>query len=89
MLFSSVERNLVKMEECQGKRMYQVVRTRDITKCTTRSVFIAARNHDNCLVGKCNGATGKTVSTRFIGCGENKESMKLHAVISEGELQQN
>merc|ERR1711970_1224103 len=88
-MISSVERNLVKMEECQGKRMYQVVRTRDITKCTTRSVFIAARNHDNCLVGKCDGATGKTVSTRFIGCGENKESMKLHAVISEGELQQN
>merc|ERR1711970_1713561 len=88
-MISPVERNLVKMEECQGKRMYQVVRTRDITKCTTRSVFIAARNHDNCLVGKCDGATGKTVSTRFIGCGENKESMKLHAVISEGELQQN
>merc|ERR1711970_467420 len=88
-MISSIERNLVKMEECQGKRMYQVVRTRDITKCTTRSVFIAARNHDNCLVGKCDGATGKTVSTRFIGCGENKESMKLHAVISEGELQQN
>merc|ERR1719431_1352069 len=69
--------------------IFQVVRTRDITKCNVRSLFIAARHHENCLFGKCNGATGKTSSTRFLGCGENKEALKLHAVINEGELQQN
>merc|ERR1719430_133516 len=27
--------------------------------------------------------------TRYLGCGENRESFQLHAVINEGELQQN
>ena len=54
-LVSEVEKALMKPEMCEGKKIFQVMRTRDITKCTERSLFVATRGHENCSVGGCNG----------------------------------
>merc|ERR1719474_1808710 len=68
---------------------YQVMRTRDITKCTERSLFVATRGHENCLVGGCNGVNRKVGMTRFLGCGTDTSDFQMHAIINEGEHQQN
>merc|ERR1712155_136545 len=69
--------------------IFQVMRTRDITKCTERSLFVATRGHENCLVGGCNGVNGKVGMTRFLGCGTDTSDFQMHAIINEGEHQQN
>ena len=86
---SETERTLIKPEMCEGKKIFQLMRNRDITKCTERSLFIATRGHENCLVDGCNGVNGKVGMTRFLGCGTDMTDFQLHAIINEGELQQN
>merc|ERR1712126_777469 len=61
----------------------------DITKCTERSLFVATRGHENCLVGGCNGVNGKVGMTRFLGCGTDTSDFQMQAIINEGEHQQN
>merc|ERR1719153_513877 len=78
----------MKPEMCEGKKIFQVMRTRDITKCTERSLFVATRGHENCLVGGCNGVNGKVGMTRFLGCGTDTSDFQMHAIINEGEHQQ-
>jgi len=88
-LVSEAEKALMKPEMCEGKKIFQVMRTRDITKCTERSLFVATRGHENCLVGGCNGVNGKVGMTRFLGCGTDTSDFQMHAIINEGEHQQN
>ena len=88
-LLGETERTLIKPHMCEGKKIFQLMRTRDITKCTERSLFIATRGHENCLVGGCNGVNGKVGMTRFLGCGTDMNDFQLHAIINEGEHQQN
>ena len=88
-LLGETERTLIKPLMCEGKKIFQLMRTRDITKCTERSLFIATRGHENCLVGGCNGVNGKVGMTRFLGCGTDMNDFQLHAIINEGEHQQN
>merc|ERR1712055_655843 len=64
-LIGEAERALIKPDMCEGKKIFQLMRTRDITKCTERSLFIATRGHENCLVGGCNGVNGKVGMTHF------------------------
>merc|ERR550534_1736337 len=88
-LLGETERALIKPDMCEGKKIFQLMRTRDITKCTERSLFIATRGHENCLVGGCNGVNGKVGMTRFLGCGTDTSDFQMHAIINEGEHQQN
>merc|ERR1712180_136318 len=88
-LAREMEQKLMKPELCQGMKMFEIVRNRDLTQCTVNSLYIASRQHENCLVGNCEGVTGKSTETRFLGCGEHKDAVTLHLVINEGELQQN
>merc|ERR1719239_1562087 len=88
-LIGETERALIKPHMCEGKKIFQLMRTRDITKCTERSLFIATRGHENCLVGGCNGVNGKVGMTRFLGCGTDMTDFQMHAIINEGEHQQN
>ena len=83
------ERGMLKPEQCQGKRYYQVVKTKDITKCQDRSMYLSSQGHKNCLIGNCQAVNTKQSQTRYYGCGESAQSMELHGMISEGELQHN
>merc|ERR1712002_472346 len=56
-LAREMEQKLMKPELCQGMKMFEIVRNRDLTQCTVNSLYIASRQHENCLVGNCEGVT--------------------------------
>eukprot|EP00092_Neocalanus_flemingeri_P041113 GFUD01044771.1.p1 GENE.GFUD01044771.1~~GFUD01044771.1.p1 ORF type:complete len:1713 (+),score=410.65 GFUD01044771.1:554-5140(+) len=88
-LIHEYEQGMIKLELCKGKKFYQVMKTRDITKCIERSTYISSKTHYKCLLGNCNGVNTKSSTTRYFGCGENIEALQLHGMINEGELQHN
>merc|ERR1712243_333854 len=45
------EQGMFKPEVCQGKKYFQILRTRDITKCQDSVIYLSSRGHQNCLVG--------------------------------------
>ena len=79
------EKGMFQPELCQGKKFWQVLRTRDITKCTDRSVFLSSKGHKNCVVGNCETENSKQTQTRYFACGLTAEDMQLHGMINEGE----
>ena len=83
------EKGMFQPELCQGKKFWQVLRTRDITKCTDRSVFLSSKGHKNCVVGNCEAENSKQTQTRYFACGLTAEDMQLHGMINEGEMRQN
>ena len=83
------EKGMFQPELCQGKKFWQVLRTRDITKCTDRSVFLSSKGHKNCVVGNCEPENSKQTQTRYFACGLTAEDMQLHGMINEGEMRQN
>jgi len=81
------EPGMLKPEFCQGKKFFQVMKTRDITKCLDRAIFLSSKSHKNCLLGNCKGVNPKASNTRYFGCGDNLENLQLHGMINEGEMQ--
>jgi len=88
-LINEYEQGMIQSELCQGKKYYQVMKARDITKCLERSIFLSSKTHAKCLLGNCDGLNTKSSITRYFGCGETIETIQLHGMINEGELQQN
>merc|ERR1711970_775048 len=88
-LIHEVEQGMIKPELCKGKKYFQVLKARDITKCMERSIFLSSKAHAKCLLGNCNEVNTKSSTTRYFGCGESIETVQLHGMINEGELQQN
>ena len=74
------EKGMFQPELCQGKKFWQVLRTRDITKCTDRSVFLSSKGHKNCVVGNCETENSKQTQTRYFACGLTAEDMQLHGI---------
>jgi hypothetical protein len=66
--------------------MFQLVRSQDIPKCTDRTILVAGRQHDSCLVGNCKGGSGKTSKIQYLGYRKDKDNSQLHVIIQEGEL---
>jgi len=88
-LIHEYEHEMLKPELCQGKKFYQIIKTRDITNCLDRSVFVSGKAHAKCLLGNCDKVNTKSSLTRYFGCGQSTESVELQSMIGEGELQQN
>jgi len=88
-MINEIEQGMVKPELCEGKKYFQVMKSRDITKCVERSLFLSSKGHAKCLLGNCEGGNTKISTTRYFGCGETLETVQLHGMINEGELQQN
>ena len=86
-MVTEYERGMLRPELCQGKKYYQVVRTKDMTKCQDRSIYLSSQGHRNCLIGNCQAVNTKQSQTRYYGCGESAHNMELHGMINEGELQ--
>jgi len=88
-LVHEVEQGTIKPEHCQGKKYFEVMKARDITKCMDRSLFLSSKSHAKCLLGNCDEVSTKSSTTRYFGCGETVETIQLHGIINEGELLQN
>ena len=69
------EPGMLKPEFCQGKKFFQVMKTRDITKCVDRAIFLSSKAHKNCLLGNCKGVNPKVSNTRYLGRGDNFENL--------------
>merc|ERR1712098_356297 len=74
---------------CQGKKYFQVLRTRDVTKCQDSVIFLSSKGHKNCLVGNCESENTKQTQTRLFGCGNSVNDFQLTGMINEGEMRQN
>merc|ERR1719228_2250020 len=75
---------LMHLDLCHGKKIFQVLRTRDVTKCEGRNLFMSERKYEECLNGECMGPHSQIV-TRYLGCGYSKDTLDLHAIEDVGE----
>jgi len=86
------EEGMFSSQVCQGKKYFQVLRTRDITKCQDSVIFLSSKGHKHCLVGNCGCGkceNTKLSQTRLFGCGNSVNDFQLTGMINEGELRQN
>merc|ERR1711955_89223 len=86
------EEGMFNSQVCQGKKYFQVLRTRDITKCQDSVIFLSSKGHKHCLVGNCGCGkceNTKLSQTRLFGCGNSVNDFQLTGMINEGELRQN
>jgi len=83
------EQGMFQSEICQGKKYFQVLRTRDITKCQDSVIYLSSKGHQNCLVGNCASENTKQSMTRFFACGNSVDDLQITGVINEGEMRQN
>merc|ERR1719229_2101702 len=80
---------MFKPEVCQGKKYFQILRTRDITKCQDSVIYLSSKGHQNCLVGNCASDNQKQSLTRFFACGNSVNELQITGMINEGEMRQN
>ena len=79
----------IRSKECEGKKVFQITKTRDVNKCTKRTSFrVSQPGKMTCAGGNC-GAYARSSMTRYIGCGSSPATMQLQVIMNEGELQQN
>merc|ERR1711955_38468 len=83
------EQGMFRPEVCQGKKYFQILRTRDITKCQDSVIYLSSKGHQNCLVGNCATDNQKQSLTRFFACGNSVNELQITGVINEGEMRQN
>merc|ERR1740128_627548 len=84
------EKGMINSALCEGKKYFQLVRTRDITKCVEKNIFLSSKGHKNCLVGNCESENTKQTQTRFYSCADSVTEIPYwHGVINEGEMVQN
>jgi len=88
-MITELEQGMIKPELCQGQKYYQVLRTRDISKCSESSIYVASKGHKNCVSGNCQYDNSKQSTTRYYGCGSSVQTVELHGMVHEGEMAQN
>jgi len=80
----------VKTEDCEGRKVFEITKTRDVTKCSKRTAFrLSQPGRMKCLDGNCDSMWQRSSMTRYIGCGSSPDNMQLQIILNEGELQQN
>ena len=85
-----IEAELVDRQRCQGKKIYQVMKTRNVNKCTERTSYqVNQPGEFLCPTGNCANMWQRTSMTRYYGCGSSQQNMELKVIVNEGELQQN
>jgi len=75
---------LMKLELCEDKKIFEVIRTRDVTKCQGRNLFMSQGRYEECHAGGCSGPQSQIV-TKYLGCGVSKDSIDLHGIVDFAE----
>jgi len=70
---------LVKPELCTGKKFFEIIRFRDVTKCEKINVYVAGH-----IVQK--ETIPKHSMTKFVGCGVDRGHVEVHGVVNEAEF---
>merc|ERR1712168_1269599 len=80
---------LIDIEKCQGKKIYQILKTRNVDKCVERSSFqLGQTGKYLCSSGNCDSMFERSSITKYIACGPTKESLEIQYILNEGEIQQ-
>ena len=88
-MVSELPSELINAKQCQGKKVVQVIKTRDVNKCTERAVFqVNQPGRFDCATGNCDNMWTRSSMTRYIACGTSEQNMELQVILNEGELQQ-
>ena len=89
-MLSETTFGLVNAEKCQGKKVFQIMKSRDVDKCVERTKYsVNQPGKHMCSTGNCDTMWQRSSITRYIGCGSSPESMELQIIFNEGEIQQN
>jgi len=76
-------------QSCQGKKVYEILKTRDVSRCTERTAYqVAQPGQYLCPDGNCNNMWQRSSTARYLACGTSQENMELQAIVSIGELNQ-
>merc|ERR1711970_403030 len=81
---------LIEIEKCEGKKIFQILKTRNVDKCVERSVYrVGQPGKPVCTQpGNCDSVWERSSITRYIACGPTKENLELQVILNEGEIQQ-
>merc|ERR1711931_377199 len=80
---------LIDIEKCHGKKIYQILKTRNVDKCVERSLLsISNPGRYMCPLGNCESMWERTSLTRYIACGPSKEDLEIQVILNEGEIQE-
>merc|ERR1712168_280852 len=84
---------LINIERCEGKKIFQILKTRNVDKCVERSMFQLAQNGKYLCTkcknyGNCDSMMDRSSITKYIACGPTKETLEIQYILNEGEIQQ-
>jgi len=80
---------MIETEKCQGKKILQIIKTRDVSKCVERSAFLVNQPGKYiCPTGNCDSMWQRSSMTRYIACG-SADDMQIQAIVNQGEVYQN
>merc|ERR1712142_631213 len=81
---------LIEIEKCEGKKIFQILKTRNVDKCVERSAYrVGQPGKPVCTQpGNCDSMWERSSITRYIACGPTKENLELQVILNEGEIQQ-
>ena len=89
-MLEEVTYGIVDTEKCQGKKIFQVLKSRDVNRCVERTSYqVNQPGRYLCQTGNCDSMWQRSSITRYIGCGSSSDNMELQLILNEGELQQN
>ena len=85
-----VEAKYIDRERCQNRKIFQVVKTRNVNKCSERTAYqVNQPGKTLCPTGNCNNMWQRTSMTRYFACGTSEQDMELEVIVNEAELHQN
>merc|ERR1711872_813252 len=88
-MLEEVAPGLVDIKKCEGKKIYQILKSRNADKCVEKSLFtISKPGRFLCPMGNCESMWQRSSLTRYIACGTSVEELELQVIVNEGEIQQ-
>jgi len=88
-MLEEVAPGLVDVKKCEGKKIYQILKSRNVDKCVEQSLFsVSQPGKFLCPTGNCDLMWQRSSLTRYIACGPSKDELELQVIVNEGEIQQ-
>merc|ERR1712001_693367 len=88
-MLEEVAPGLVDIKKCEGKKIYQILKSRNADKCVEQSLFsINQPGRFLCPMGNCESMWQRSSLTRYIAYGPSVEELELQVIVNEGEIQQ-
>merc|ERR1719334_2297718 len=88
-MLEEVAPGLVDIKKCEGKKIYQILKSRNVDKCVEQSLFsVNQPGRFLCPMGNCESMWQRSSLTRYIACGPSVDELELQVIVNEGEIQE-